>query len=62
MLLRLLFEAASKLAQAHIPNCIARNIGLSKITTLEKSNGHILGVVAGHYLCRLVSKPLVRIK
>ena len=56
----LLCEAASQLAQGHIPDEVVRAIRLGRLTALQKPDGGVRGIVVGDVFRRLVARTIAQ--
>ena len=56
----LLCEAASQLAQGHIPDEVVRAIRLGRLTALQKPDGGVRGIVVGDVFRHLVARTIAQ--
>ena len=56
----LFVRAASTLAKARVPPCIAAAFGLGRMVAPQKPNGRVRGIVVGDFLRRLVARSLAQ--
>ena len=57
---KLLHEACTQMAQAHMPEDILQAIKLGRLTALKKSQGGVRGIVAGDFARRLVARTFAQ--